>query len=157
MNEFLNKNKNKLAAAAVLVAGIGGVAAHAAAGDTIENSNDKAPSSHSHEPNHELIYPVTGIDTVGGADSGWEHGAAQRALEKAVKKALTALGMTDQITDVPIYDAATTAVEMARKDGIVPDEGDKIVVFVDVTKSSDGNASIEVTGAEIKDVLNNQV
>lgn len=149
MKEFIDKNKNKLAASVAIV-GLGATAAYAASGHETERSPAAVAS-----------VLVEATETVGGSDSDWEHGAAERAIKKALALAasqidVNGINFTEQISELPTYDSANKAVEMANEDKVVPDEGDKFKITIEVVADSDNKISYEVTDAETIDIPNNQ-
>lgn len=104
----------------------------------------------------------------GGSESGWGHGAAEKAIHVAVKEGLTKVGvMTDDVSsekldiekvvsELPVYEQAELVLEMAGYENVSPDEGDVLVVGVDVTLDTEDGVSYEVTDAHIEDLHNNQ-
>lgn len=150
MNERLRKNKNILATSLVAV-GLGATAAHAM-------SNDKEKA---HEEGTSVSISVTATETIGGEASGFTQGAAVRAIEKSLAEANAPLSVgdtdfTEKISELPTYDEASKAVELALKDGIIPDKGDKMRVTVRVDEDANKNVSYSVIDAEVIDIANNQ-
>lgn len=148
MSELLRKNKNKLLAS-VAVIGLGVTAANLATENKEKHPTVLASVS------------VSVSEVVGGSDSDWEHGAAERAIQKGLGLAAERLDVnridfTEMIDELPIYDNAMKAVEMAHEDGVTPDKGDKLSVSIEVTEDSEKNISYEVTDATIIDISNNQ-
>lgn len=148
MSEFIKKNKNKLI---TTVAAIGLTAAAAA---SLGGEKEEQPAV-------VASVSVDAADTIGRSASGWEHGAAERAIEKGLEQAAASLKVegvdfTEEFAELPTYDNAMEAVEMAREDGLIADKGDKMKVSIDVTADSNDNVSYEVTDAEIIDIPNNQ-
>lgn len=149
MNEFLRKNKNKLgASAAAFLLGLTAI-------------NLATDDSHEKHPTAVASTTVTVSETVGGADSGWEQGAAERAIRKglvlaAARLSVNGIDFTEQVGELSTYDSAMKAVEMAHEAGGIPDKGDKYRVTIEETEDSAGNIEYEVTDAEIIDIPNNQ-
>ncbi len=150
MNEFLKKNRNKLAAAAALT-GLAVAATH--------DSGEDAKKAQAPTPVESVS--ADGTDVIGRSDSGWDQGAAERAIEKGLEKATRTLGkkgidVGPQIAELPTYDNSMKAVEIAREDGAVADKGDKMKVTIEVTADSDSHVSYEVKDAEIVDLPNSE-
>jgi|GEM_PF-5978654 hypothetical protein len=147
MNERQRRNKN------ILVSSLLTVGLSAAAAQAISNDKEKT---------HEVAVSASASATeaVGGEDSGWTQGAAERAIEAALAAATAHLSVnnidfTEKINELPTYDNASKAVEMALEDGAIPDKGDKLRVDIEVTEDSDKNISYVVTDAELIDISNN--
>jgi len=152
MNELLRKNKNKLVAS-IAVIGLGITAASMANGDG-ENEKQKQPAVTS-------SVSVSATETVGGTDTGWDHGAAERAIEEGLKKAaamlyVNGIDFTEKFDELPTYDNAMKAVEILNEENGMLRSGAKISVSTEVTADSEGNVSYEVTDAKVIDTPNNQ-
>ena len=97
------------------------------------------------------IISITGEAIIGGEDTGWDHGAAERAIKDALNDNKARMDAEHiDIDMLSYYDAATRAVEIAREDGDVSQKDDLIKIYLDVVKKkTDEKASIEITNAEI--------
>lgn len=142
----------------VLVAG--GAAAY---GVSELQSNDKESPEASGEMTAHVMARAT--TAFGGAESDWGHGTAERlireALSRGVPLAFSKMNTTkdmsseeiDEIVEeLPVFEQADEALEIAGYDDIVPDVGDKMTVTIDVTADSSEHVSYEVTAAQIEDV-----
>ena len=125
-----------------------------------------------HDDRHENLAEATttahATVELGGADSGWGHTAAEKAIQRAVAEGLThvavetpdtpadKLDIDAVIADLPVYAQADKALEMAGYDTALPDKGDVLSVDVEVTLDADHAVSYEVTDAHITDLPNNQ-
>lgn len=144
---------------ALLTAGVGGAFAHNAL-----SGEEKEP-----ETKAEAIVNVTAVSQFEGADSGWGHSTAERAITEAVHEgAATAFESIDNgelefadgeleeiIEALPVYDEAYDVLDMAGYNEIIPDEGDKLHIDVEVTANTDKEVSYVVKHAEIQDLPNN--
>lgn len=98
----------------------------------------------------------------GGEDDGWGQEAATKAVRGAILEASTSLAAQvpnidmEQVTELPTYDQATEALEIADYEEITPDEGDTLTVRVKVSASESGDVSYKVLDAKINDKPNNQ-
>lgn len=148
------KIARRLAPIALLTAGVAGA-----------GYNTLSESSHgSHEPETSSSVIATGVSEFGGEASGWEHGAATRAIESAVTEGAESLlqenGTTSDeietiVDELPTYDQANVALDLAGGD-IYPDKNDQMHVTVEVESDKDGNISYDVTDASIVDLPNNK-
>lgn len=108
------------------------------------------------------------IVEFGGDSDTWGHDTAERAIKLAVKEGLNHVGASTSnspfesldikklIDELPVYEQADKALEMAGYGEVLPDVGDKLAVEVDVTVDSNHALTYEVIDADIKDLPNNQ-
>lgn len=153
MPEAFKKNMNKIVAPVAVSVGLGAAAYHAASEKDIK-------------PETTPVATVT-VHAAGkfeGSDSDWGQGTAERVIKSAVEKALAnisgarndaSLDVRKVIETLPVYDEASTALDMAGYDEVLPDRGDVLSVGVEVSLDPDNNISYEVTDAEIEDIPNN--
>jgi len=105
------------------------------------------------------IISTTGEATIGGEDTGWDQGAAERAIKNRLNDKDVEARMDAEHIDYDMlsyYSATIKAVEIARKDGVISQKDDLMKVYFDVIKKSDKEAFIKVTGAEIIPAHRNQ-
>lgn len=151
---------------ALLTAGIGGGGAY------LSHETSKADSGEQ-EAFAQATSHKTATAEIGGSESGWTQGAAERALQTALYNgAVDAFAninvsdgteftiTTEEIKEIvealPTYDQAGEVLDEANVGDVIPDKGDKLSVEVAVTADTDKRVEYEIVSAHIKDIPNNQ-
>ncbi|MES2876205.1 MAG: hypothetical protein V4678_01920 [Patescibacteria group bacterium] len=130
-------------------------------------TTDNEPS---HEAHAEVTVPAFASAEFNGSEGDWGHGTAENiilyALGEGASKAFAAVQLEGEapktpddvvkaVENLPVYDQANEALEMAGYNEIVPDDGDKLTIEIAVTADSSGDVSYEVVDAVIEDIKNN--
>lgn len=94
----------------------------------------------------------------GSDDTGWGQTAAVKAVRGAILEASTSLAESTDIDmgavmDLPVYEQATEALELAGYDEVLPDAGDTFTVRVKVSADEQGDVSYKILDASIKDIV----
>ncbi len=162
MSETRRRNPNRL------FAPLAGATAIAAGVFAVQSAFADKPADKPYDRAEALVHASTSVsEEIGDAESGWGHGAAERAIEKAVRKAVEAsldimspvrtADIDKLIKELPVFNQANEALDMAGYDEVVPDVGDQLELAVEVTVDSNmEDVSYEVTDAKIIDLPNNQ-
>ena len=125
-----------------------------------------------HEPRAES-YPAASVSVrtaveLGNSETGWGHGAAEKAIHLALRESLQKIAVLESdgsgepldidevLAELPVYDQAEAALEMAHYDEMLPDAGDTLSVELTTTLDSKDKAAYEITDAQINDLKNNQ-
>jgi hypothetical protein len=105
---------------------------------------------------------------LGNAETGWGYGAAERAIQSALIDGLNHIDVLTPetpeepvdigavVADLPVYEQANEALEMAGYDQALADSKDTLTVELDVKLTDDHTVTYEVTGATITDTPNTQ-
>lgn len=156
---------------ALITAGVAGGGAYAG----YEALHDDPKKAEKTEAYAQATSHATGKAEIGGSDSGWTHGAAERALQEAiydgavnafaniqtttdakgVEFAITTEEIKSIVEALPVYNQANQALDFTDSKA-VPDPGDKLLIEVEVTADTDKHVEYEVVDAAIEDIPNNQ-